>query len=113
MWNQARAAALTEKQSVKLQWIAATNPRLHRAYLLKEGLRLLFQMPYNAAVVALDKWLVWARRCQIRAFIDLAAKITRHRERILAAIEHNLSNALIALAMLTLGPNQPTLPDRN
>jgi transposase len=73
---------------------------------------------------------------QIPAFIELAAKITRHRVRILAAIEHNLSNALIestntkvrlitrkaygfkspdaliALAMLTLGPQQPTLPGR-
>lgn len=81
--------------------------------------------------------LVWARRCRIRAFIDLAAKITRHRERILAAIEHGLSNALVestntktrlitrkaygfkspealvALALLTLGPNQPVLPGRN
>jgi len=30
---------LTENQQIKLAWIAATNPRMYRAYLLKEGLR--------------------------------------------------------------------------
>ncbi len=127
---------LTEHQTQRLAWIAATSPKLHRAYLLKEGLRLIFQMGYDDAVVALGKWLNWARRCQIPAFIALAAKITRHRVRILASIEHNLSNALIestntkvrlitrkaygfqspdaliALALLTLGPEQPALPGR-
>ncbi len=29
---------LTERQTAKLAWIAQTDPRLHRAYLLKEGL---------------------------------------------------------------------------
>ncbi|MGB8019610.1 MAG: transposase, partial [Candidatus Nanopelagicales bacterium] len=127
---------LKDHQREKLDWIAKTSPTLHRAYLLKEGLRLIFQMTHDDAVVALQKWLIWARRCRIRAFIDLAAKITRHRDSILAAIEHDLSNALIestntklrlltrmafgykkpealiALAMLTLGGPRPTLPGR-
>lgn len=91
---------------------------------------------HEAAVVAPQKWLAWARRCRIRTVIDLAAKITRHRDSILAAIEHNPSNALIertntkmrlltrmafgykhpdaliALAMLTLGGPKPALPGR-
>lgn len=33
---------LTEHQRAKLAWIARTDPRLHRAYLLKEGLRYVF-----------------------------------------------------------------------
>jgi transposase len=127
---------LSESQAQKLAWIATVSPLLHRAYLLKEGLRLIFRMSHEEAVVALEKWLRWARRCRIRAFIDLAAKITRHRDRILASIEHRMSNALVestntktrlitrkaygfkspealvALAMLTLGPNQPVLPGR-
>jgi len=57
-----------------------------RAYLLKEGLRLIFQMTHEHAVVALQRWLVWARRCQIPAFIELAAKITRHRDSILVCV---------------------------
>ncbi len=44
---------LTERQQVKLAWIATTDPRLHRAYLLKEGLRTIFQLPYDDAVEAL------------------------------------------------------------
>jgi transposase len=127
---------LTENQQVKLKWIAATDPRLYRAYLLKEGLRVVFQLPYQAAAEALDRWISWARRCRIPAFVKLQKSIVKHRDRILAAIEHGLSNgliestntkirlltriafgfhsaeALIALAMLTLGGHRPPLPGR-
>ena len=121
---------------MKLKWIAQTDPRLYRAYLLKEGLRLVFQLPYRAAVAALDRWISWARRCRIPAFVKLQKSIVKHRSRILAAIEHNLSNgliestntkirlitrmafgfkspqALIALALLSLGGHRPNLPGR-
>jgi transposase len=127
---------LTDNQQTKLAWIAATDPRLYRAYLLKEALRIVFQLPYAAAAEALDRWVSWARRCRITAFVQLQRRIVKHRTRILAAIEHNLSNgliestntkirlltriafgfkspdALIALAMLTLGGHPPTLPGR-
>lgn len=93
-------------------------------------------MPYEQAGEALDKWVAWARRCRIPAFVKLQRRIVKHRARVLAAIEHNLSNALIestntkirlitriaygfrtpealiALAMLTLGGHPPTLPGR-
>lgn len=127
---------LTENQQVKLAWIAATDPRLYRAYLLKEALRVIFQLPHTAAVEALDRWISWARRCRIPAFVKLQKSIVKHRSRILAAIEHKLSNgliestntkirlitriafgfhsahALIALAMLNLGGHRPALPGR-
>jgi transposase len=128
---------LSENQRIKLAWIAATDPRLYRAYLLKEGLRLIFTMPYAAAVEALERWISWARRCRIPSFVKLQKSIVKHRARILAAIEHNLSNALIestntkirlitrmafgfkspealiALALLSLGGHRPALPGRN
>ncbi len=127
---------LSENQRVKLTWIAATDPKLYRAYLLKEGLRLIFTMPYPAAVEALDRWISWARRCRIPSFVKLQKSIVKHKARILAAIEHNLSNgliestntkirlltkmafgfkspnALIALALLSLGGHRPALPGR-
>jgi transposase len=127
---------LSENQHAKLAWIAATDPRLYRAYLLKEGLRMIFTMPHDQATEALDRWISWARRCRIPTFVKLQRSIVKHRPRILAAIEHNLSNALIestntkirlitrvafgfrspealiALAMLTLGGHRPTLPAR-
>jgi transposase len=127
---------LTSRQQAKLAWVAKTDPRLHRAYLLKEGLRLVFQLPYNEAVDALEVWIGWARRCRIPAFVDLQRRIVKHKASILAAIEHGLSNgriesvntkirlitrvafgfkspeALIALAMLNLGGHRPVLPGR-
>ncbi len=127
---------LSDNQQIKLAWIAATDPRLYRAYLLKEGLRTIFTMPHDAAVQALDRWISWARRCRIGSFVKLAQSIVRHQATILAAIEHNLSNgliestntkirlitriafgfkspnALIALALLSLGGHRPVLPGR-
>ncbi|WP_427134895.1 ISL3 family transposase [Pseudarthrobacter sp. S9] len=128
---------LTEKQQVKLAWIVQTDPTLGRAYYLKEGLRVIFKLPHDEAAEALDKWVAWARRCRIPAFVKLQRSIVNHRAAILAAIEHGLSNgrvesmntkirlitriafgfkspeALIALAMLSLGGHKPVLPGRN
>ena len=39
---------LTDRQHDKLAWIAKTDPRLHRAYLLKEGLRYVFAVKGEA-----------------------------------------------------------------
>ena len=127
---------LTDPQRVKLAWIATTDPRLYRAYLLKEGLRTVFKLPTDQAAEALDSWVVWARRCRIESFVSLQRRIVGHRAQILASIEHGLSNGLIesvntkirlitrmafgfanpgpliALAMLTLGGHRPTLPGR-
>lgn len=127
---------LTEKQRAKLEWIVIADPRLYRAYLLKEALRLVFKFPPGQAPAALDRWIGWARRSRIPAFVELQRRITRHRDRILAAIEHHMSNgpvesvntkirlltrlafgykhpeSLIALAMLALGPHRPALPGR-
>ena len=127
---------LTDRQRVKLEWIAKTDPRLYRAYLLKEGLRTIFKLPADQAGEALDSWVAWARRCRIESFVTLQRRIVGHRTQILASIAHGLSNGLIesvntkirlitriafgfahpgpliALAMLTLGGHRPTLPGR-
>lgn len=127
---------LTEKQQVKLDWIVLTDPRLGRAYYLKEGLRTVFKLPLKEAAEALDRWVSWARRCRIPSFVKLQKSIVKHRQSILASIEHGLSNgriesmntkirlmtriafgfkspqALISLAMLSLGGHKPVLPGR-
>ena len=85
---------------------------------------------------ALDRWISWARRWRIPAFVELARKLVKNRAAIDAALEHDLSNALvestntkirvltrvafgfrspealIALAMLSLGGHRPILPGR-
>ena len=132
---------LTSSQRAKLEWIAATDPDLHRAYLLKEGLRAVFAIGHSegpdAGIEALDRWLAWAARSRIPSFVELGRKIRhRHRPQIEAAIRENVSNALvestntkirlitriafgfhsaeavIALAMLSLGGYRPDLPGR-
>ena len=118
---------LTEKQQGKPEWIVKTDPRLGRAYYLKEGLHTVFKLPLDEAAEALEKWVAWARRSRIPAFVKLQKSIVKHRGSILASIEHGLSNgriesmntkirlitrvafgfkkpeALIALTMLSLG----------
>ena len=114
-----------------------TDPTLGRADYLKEGLRVIFKLQIDEAIDALDKWVGWARRCRIPAFVKLQRSIVKHRIAILASIEHGLSNgrrqitmntkirlmtriafgfkspdALIAVAMLSLGGHKPVLPGR-
>ena len=52
-----------------------TDPRLGRAYYLKEGLRTVFKLPHDEAVEALDRWVSWARRCRIPSFVKLQRSI--------------------------------------
>lgn len=127
---------LTDNQAAKLAWIAKVDPRLHRGYLLKEGLRYAFQVKGEAGKQALDRWLSWVQRCRIPVFVELGRKIRRFRASIDATLDHGLSNALIestntkirvltriaygfkspqaliALALLSLGGYRPDLPGR-
>ena len=112
------------------------NQPLFRAHLLKEHLRLVFQLPFDEALDLLDQWLDWALESQLEPFVDLAYTITNHLEQILVTLDNRLTNALveavntrirlitrrafgfhsseplIALAMLSLGGHRPQLPGR-
>jgi transposase len=127
---------LTTSQQAKLAWIAKAHPRLYRGWLLKEGLRLAFQLKGQEGKDALDRWISWAARCRIPEFTELGRKIRRHLKAVHATLDHGLSNGLIesvntkirlitrtafgfhgpapliALAMLTLGGLRPALPRR-
>jgi len=59
---------LNPRQRQQLDWIAKTDPKLWRAYLLKEGLRYVFAVKGAEGKEALDQWLTWARRSQLPAF---------------------------------------------
>ncbi len=127
---------LTGRQEATLAWIEKTHPYLWRAYLLKEGLRLPFQLKGEEGKYALARWLSWASRSRIPEFTQLAKKIRKHLPSIHATLDHGLSNgliesvntkirvitrmafgfhnptALIGLAMLALGGLRPDLPGR-
>lgn len=129
---------LTGRQQAKLSQIQRTNRRLYRAYLLKEQLRVVFHEQHpEGAIELLDAWIAWAQRSRLPSFVKLAATIRADREAIVASLTHRLSNArmeaanttirlitrrafgfhsaeaLIALAMLTLGGLCPPLPGRS
>jgi Transposase len=102
---------------------------------LKEELRLVFRVKGPHAVALLDAWLSWARRCRVPAFVQLARTIAAHRDGIVAALLHGLSNAqvesvntklrvltrlafgfrspdaLIGLALLSVAGSAPIYPD--
>lgn len=86
-----------DKQSVRqlalLGEVARANEPMFRAFLLKEELRLLYQLEDPAlAPTHLDAWLAWASRSRLAPFVRLARTIRRHRHGILAAIRLGLSN---------------------
>jgi transposase len=129
-------ANLTERQKLKLARVQQLNQRLYRAYLISQQLREIYRVPLEHAIILLDGWLRWARRCRLEPFVKLAKTITQQRSGIEAAIRHGLSNArveqintqlrlitrrafgfhsphaVIALAMLSLGGLCPPLPAR-
>jgi len=128
---------LTGRQRHQLDWIAKTDPRLWRAYLLKEGLRYASAVKGEEGKAALDQWTVWARRSRIPSFVHLQRKIAIHRAAIDAALDTGLSQGLVestntkirlltrfafgfhghqplvALAMLARGSHRPHLPGRD
>jgi transposase len=105
-----------------------------------EGLRTVFvlarQCAKSATKHALDRWLSWARRCRIPAFVALGRRVAAHHDAIHIGIDHGLSNGLvervntklrlltrmafgyadpyvlIGLGMLALGSQCPPLPGR-
>jgi len=135
LWK--RPENLTDRQRAQLEWIAESDPRLWRAYQLKEALRYALNVKGEEGKQALKIWIEWAQRSQLPAFVSLARKVGDHRRAIEAAMDSGLSNALvestntkirlltriafgfhgpeplIALAMLALGGHCPGLPGRN
>lgn len=125
---------LTHRQRQRLDWVAATQPRLWEAYRLKEGLRLVFHLRGPQAIDTFHDWLTWATGSPIEEFAFLATRIAAIGEKIENTLTHGLTNALvesvntrirlhtriafgfhspqplIALAMLSQGPYRPQLP---
>jgi transposase len=94
-WSLLKAPA---RQSVEqlaiLGEVQRANRPLYRALLLKEELRLLYQLEDpGEAPELLRAWLSWASRSKLGPFVKLARTIREHRDGILAAIRLGLSNA--------------------
>ncbi len=81
------------EQLALLAEVQHANRSLYRAFLLKEELRLLYQLENpRSAPEHLDAWLAWASRSKLDPFVKLARTIRLHRGGILAAIRLRLTN---------------------
>jgi transposase len=83
---------LRAEEKERLATVARLNRPLYRAYLLKEALRAVYRAHPNRAAARIDAWLARASRSRLPAFVKLARTIRQHREGVLAAIQHGLSN---------------------
>lgn len=87
---------LTENQVKHLELILTTNPKINRAYQLKEKLRLIFKLHEREEVIKeLKAWMSWAQRCQIDEFRELRKKIKRHFDSIINTITLGVNSAKI------------------
>ncbi|HEY7730693.1 MAG TPA: ISL3 family transposase, partial [Gaiellaceae bacterium] len=83
----------SERQQQLLAELESANHDLYRAFLLKEQLRALYQLPQPQQAPALfEAWLQAARGSGLVHFEKLAATLSRYHSGILAAIELGLSN---------------------
>ncbi len=86
---------LTERQAAELELAAISNPRLYRAYLPKEGLRLALKLPADQTRDAVETWRGRAWRGRIPEFVELQRKVKRHIDAIVATATHGLTNARV------------------
>lgn len=99
-WRQARYALRAGREHIKkdhqklLATIRAERKDLHKAYLLKEELRDLFQIiEADEADAYLRNWVRRASRSRIPQFSRLATRILNHFDGIVAAVKLGLSNS--------------------
>ncbi len=130
---------LTDRQATTLKAIKANGGAMWRAYQRKEELRAIFAGDLSDDDVAelLDRWCARVQRSRLAPFVKAGRTIRAHRDGILAAIRHGLSNgrveglnrrvrlivrrafgfhsakAALALVMLSCGPINLTLPWEN
>ena len=130
-------ANLTATQAGVLASVKEANTDLFTAHVLKEQLRAVFHPPAGVgARSVLAAWLAMVDEARLPAFDRVASKVRRALPEIHATLDHHMSSAraeannttvrmltrrgfgyhsqeaVIALAMLTLGGLCPSLPGR-
>ena len=94
LWLKNRST-LKRKQKQSLDEIMAQNRNMHKAYLLKEDFRDFYACPTREEAGAFLR--DWTRRCKrsnLYPFKELAQRLNRWNEGILAYFEHRITNAV-------------------
>lgn len=99
-WRQTRYALrsgserLDQHQDQLLNQLRRHRYRLWRAWELKERLRDLYRnVSVEDAAAHLRAWCNSASRSRLKPFVNLARRVRRHFDGIIAAVEHGLSNS--------------------
>lgn len=100
-WQQARtslrtaAETLTPERNQLLNEITTIHRDIGHAWILKEDFRSLYREidPHHANDY-LTAWISRARTSGLAPFVNVARQLTKHFDGIVAAIEHQLANAL-------------------
>jgi transposase len=88
-------SSLSERQQASLAGVEKCNKSLYRAYLIKEHLRLAFNLRGDIGKGILAVVVRWAKRSRIPEFKALAASISNNLTGIQAALTHGLTNAVV------------------
>lgn len=83
---------LKESALERLMKLMQLNEPLYRAYLLKEDLRMFWNMLNRAAGESfLDGWIAEAHATGLKHFMTLASTLNKHRARLLTYFKHRIS----------------------
>jgi len=83
---------LKEDSLERLIALMELNEPLYQAYLLKEDLRMFWNLPNRqAGETFLNAWVEEAKATELKHFVKLAATLEEHRPGLLAYFEHRIS----------------------
>lgn len=86
---------LSDGQREQINRLRRERWQVFRAWELKESLRDIYRIPPDQARAHFNAWLAAASRSRIPSMVQLGRRLRPHREGILAAIEHGLSNSRV------------------
>jgi transposase len=86
---------LTANQKEKLDRLKDCDLDTAKAYRMKRAFSQIFHYSRGIGQLALDDWLVWARRCRLQPMIEVAKTITAHYDGILRWFNSRLNNGIL------------------
>lgn len=87
---------LTDKQKARLGYLERLNLRTHRAYLLKESFRELWQYSRRGwAERFLNKWFWWATHSRLKPMRDFAWLLRNHQDGVLNYFTMPITNGVV------------------
>ena len=90
---------LTDTQTVQIAAIKRAGGRIWRAYKLKEGLRGIYAdhtLGFDESVLLLERWIAWAQRSRLPAFVRLARTLRLRFKEVTNAWFYAITNARTA-----------------